>query len=179
MDPTRHGARARLEAMGVEVEPNAQFLCSSEDFADFAGGRSSLRMETFYRWQRKRLGILMDGDEPEGGRWNFDEENREPPPQDGSWKAPLRFRLDDLDREVMAETEALGFGDPPAGWWATSRRQALRQLRHFVKHGLPRFGPHQDAMTEQSWHLAHALLSPALNIGLLHEREVCDAVEAA
>ena len=41
------------------------------------------------------------------------------------------------------------------------------------------FGPHEDAMVERSWHLAHSVLSPYLNIGLLLPGEVCDAVQDA
>ncbi len=179
MEPSRFGAAERLSGWGVELVRNDQFLCHPEEFRAWAEGRKALRMETFYRWQRRRLGVLMDGDEPAGGRWNFDEENREPPPKEGQWPAPVRSELDVLDREVLAEMEGMGFGDDPQGWWPTSRRAALARLRHFVRECLPRFGPHQDAMTSRSWHLAHALLSPALNLGLLHPREVCEAAEGA
>ncbi len=179
MSPTRWGLADRLRSWDVEVVDNDQFLCSAEEFRDWAEGRKQLRMEHFYRWQRKRHGILMDGDEPEGGRWNFDEENREPPPPDGEWPVPARSELGEVDRDVLAEIEDIAFGAEPAGWWPTTRRAALARLRHFTDECLPRFGPHQDAMTMRSWHLAHSLLSPALNVGMLHPREICEAVEEA
>ena len=131
-------------------------------------------MEDFYRWQRRRLGYLMDGDEPAGGRWNFDAENRERPPRDGrSWPEPVRSELDDLDRSVLDDLPDSCWGADPDGTWATSRSEALRRLRHAIDVVLPRFGPHEDAMLTTSWHLAHTLLSPYLNLGLLHPREVC------
>lgn len=181
MEPSRHGAAERMKRWDVELVRNDQFLCHPDEFRDWAEGKGSLRMESFYRWQRERLDLLMDDGEPAGGRWNFDEENREPPPEDGSWPEPVRSELDDLDRAVLAEIDdaGWGFGDPPQGWWPTSRRRALQRLNHFVEECLPRFGPHQDAMTERSWHLAHALLSPGLNLGMLHPREVVRAAEAA
>jgi deoxyribodipyrimidine photolyase-related protein len=80
---------------------------------------------------------------------------------------------------VLAALPPSAFGDDPDGTWATSRAGALRRLRHFIARVLPRFGPHQDGMLRGSWHLAHSLLSPYLNVGLLHPREVCDAVERA
>jgi deoxyribodipyrimidine photolyase-related protein len=139
-------------------------------------------MEDFYRWQRTRLGYLMDGDEPVTGRWNYDDENREPPPKDGSspWPTPPTTPLDELDRQVLARVlpDDL-WGAPPDGTWATSRAEALRRLDHVVAHVLPVFGPHEDAMVRRSWHLAHTLLSPSLNLGLLLPGEVCDAVQAA
>ncbi|MDX1648682.1 MAG: cryptochrome/photolyase family protein [Myxococcota bacterium] len=180
MEPSRHAGRAHLEALGVELVRDDRFLCHYGDFAAWAKDRERVRMEDFYRWQRRRLGVLMDGDAPCGGRWNFDEANREPPPRDATpWTRPVRSRLDDLDREVLAGLPETAFGAEPDGTWATSRRAALARLRRFVEDELPRFGPHQDAMTERSWHLAHSLLSPYLNLGLLRPREVLEAAETA
>lgn len=183
MAPASRPGLALLEGLDVDVVPNEQFLTSIEGFADWARSRPGrLRMEDFYRWQRRRLGYLMDGDEPVGGRWNLDDENREPPPTDGrSWPSVQRSRLDDLDEQVLADVEARAdvWGDPPDGTWATSRRAALARLRHAVEEVLPRFGPHEDAVLESSWAMAHTLLSPYLNLGLLHPAEVADAVEDA
>ncbi len=162
----------------LAVLPSNQFLCHREEFARWARSRTQLRMEEFYRHQRRRLGYLMNGDEPAGGRWNFDQDNREPPPVNGgNWPAPVRSRLDDLDREVLAELPDGLPGAEPVGWWATSRRSALARMRHFVDAVLPGFGPHEDAMLSGNWHLAHSMLSPYLNLGLLLPAEVCDAVE--
>lgn len=182
MEPMSIGARAMLERHGVELVRSDRFLCHPEDFAGWAAGRAGrrLRMEDFYRWQRQRLGVLMDGDEPAGGRWNYDHDNREPPPDDGrSWPEPVIDELDELDREVIASLPASAFGDDPEGWWPTDRDGALRRLDAFVREALPRFGPHEDAIIGSAPRLAHSLLSPALNIGLLHPREVVDAAEAA
>ncbi|MDX1450420.1 MAG: cryptochrome/photolyase family protein, partial [Acidimicrobiia bacterium] len=178
---TEPNARGMLDLMGdlgVEMVRSDQFLCHREEFAEWADGRDTLLMEDFYRWQRKRLGFLMDGDEPAGGRWNFDHDNREPPPADGGdWPAPQQSRLDDLDQEVLEGLPDGTVGADPVGWWATSRRAALSRLNHFVSDVLPRFGPTEDAMMRNDWHLAHSLLSPYLNLGLLHPSEVCDRVE--
>lgn len=172
-----------LELLGrldVTLVRTDQFLCHPDEFAEWAGPRRSLRMEDFYRWQRRRLGYLMDGGEPAGGGWNFDADNRERPPRDGrSWPEPIRSELDELDRSVLADLPPTCWGADPDGTWATSRGEAVRRLRHAIDEVLPRFGPHEDAMLTTSWHLAHTLLSPYLNIGLLHPREVCDEVEAA
>jgi deoxyribodipyrimidine photolyase-related protein len=179
-EPASRAARALLDSLGVELVPDDRFLCHYEDFAAWADGRARLRMEDFYRWQRRRLDYLMDGDEPAGGRWNYDADNREPPPTGGgSWPEPLIDSLDDLDREVVASLPAIATGAAPYGLWATDRAGALRRLDHFVDSVLPYFGPHEDAMMSNDWHLAHSLLSPYLNIGLLLPAEVCDAAETA
>lgn len=180
MEPSSWSGRQRLREWGVELEPSELFLCSHDEFAEWAADRKNLRMEDFYRWQRRRLGYLMDGDEPAGGRWNFDHDNREPPPRDPvQWPEPVRSELDELDAEVLADLPSNCWGEPPDGTWATSRAEALRRLDHAVDEVLPRFGPHEDAMLSTNWHLAHTLLSPYLNVGLLLPAEVCDRVEIA
>ncbi len=177
-EPNSRVVEALLRDLEVQLASSNQFLCHRDEFAEWADGRERLRMEDFYRWQRKRLGYLMDGDEPAGGQWNFDHENREPPPVgEFEWPTPPSSRLDDLDHEVFDEIPEDAPGDDPIGWWATSRRAALYRLRHFVGEVLPLFGPYEDAMVAGNWHLAHSLLSPYLNLGLLMPEEVCDAVE--
>jgi deoxyribodipyrimidine photolyase-related protein len=169
-----------LRDLGVTVVRSNQFLCHYDDFAEWANGRRQLKMEDFYRWQRRRLGYLMDGDEPATGRWNYDDENRERPPKTANpWPDPQRSRLDDLDHAVLDDLPDEYWGAEPDGTWATSRLAALSRLRHFVDDVLPMFGPHEDAMVERSWHLAHSVLSPYLNVGLLLPGEVCDAVQDA
>jgi deoxyribodipyrimidine photolyase-related protein len=180
MEPTSWDALRLAERLGCGLVRSNKFLCHYGDFATWAENRKRLRNEDFYRWQRTRLGYLMNGDEPEGGRWNFDQENRKPPPGDRPpWPDRLPFDLDDIDAEVLDSLPSKAWGDEPQGWWPTSRRQALERLAEFVDGVLPHFGPYQDAMLLDDWHLAHSLLSPALNLGLLTPDEVCDAVEDA
>ena len=179
-EPNSRTGRRVADALGATQVRSDQFLCHHDEFAEWAEGRRSLRMEDFYRQQRMRFGYLMDGDQPVGGRWNYDADNREPPPKGGgSWPEPVRSTLDDVDHEVLSSLPDTCWGAEPDGTWPTSRAEALRRLRHAIDVVLPRFGPHEDAMTTASWHLAHTLLSPAINIGLLHPREVCDEIEVA
>ena len=178
MEPASFDSLASLRRWNVELVPNDQFLCSRHEFADFVGGRRSTKLEDFYRWQRRRLDVLMDGDEPAGGTWNYDHSNREPPPRDGrSWPTPLLTPLDAIDHEVLADLPDTCWGAPPDGTWATTRSEALRRLEHAMVEVLPVFGPHEDAMLAGNWHLAHTLLSPYLNLGLLHPEEVCRRAE--
>ncbi len=104
MEPASFDGLALLGRLGVDVARSDQFLCHYEEFGAWAAARRSVKMEDFYRWQRGRLGYLMDDGEPVGGRWNFDADNRERPPRDGrAWPEPLRTPLDDLDRSVLAD----------------------------------------------------------------------------
>lgn len=186
-EPNSHRSRLLLVDLGIETVKSNQFLLHHDDFAGWvdarrAKGYKTFKLEDFYRHQRSRLDVLMDGDQPVGGRWNYDDENREPPPRDGHdrWPAPLVDELDDIDRAVLDDINGLGGnGAAPVGWWATSRAGALRRLSHFIDNLLPMFGPHEDAMLSDNWHLAHSLLSPYLNNGLLMPAEVVRAAEQA
>jgi deoxyribodipyrimidine photolyase-related protein len=180
-EPNSVTARQLLQRLHVATVPSNQFLCHTSLFEQFSEGKKSLKMEDFYRWQRKRLGYLMDGANPVGGEWNFDKDNREPPPKNAAhvWPKPLLSPLDTLDHDVIASLPKSCWGTPPTGLWATSRKQALKRLSNFITNVLPTFGPHEDAMLSDNWHLAHSLLSPYLNNGLLLPAEVCDAVQAA
>ncbi len=178
-EPNSRAARRLCHDLGIDTVRSSQFLCHHDDFASWADGKRQLKMETFYRWTRSRLGYLMDGSSPVGGTWNLDAENREPPPDDPSvFSTPPVSRLDDTDYSVLSSLPQT-HGEEPVGLWATSRRSALARLDHFVRNELERFGPYEDAMTTGSWHLAHSILSPYLNLGLLLPGEVCDRVEAS
>ena len=179
-EPNSREARRVAQELDVELERSNQFLTHPEEFAAWADDRKQLKLEDFYRHQRRRLGYLMDGDDPAEGKWNYDHDNREPPPKsERPWPEPQRSRLDDIDDQVLADIPDGAPGADPAGWWATTRRSALSRLDHFVTNVLPMFGPHEDAMLSDNWHLAHSMLSPYLNSGLLLPAEVCDRVEEA
>ncbi|KAA9010730.1 cryptochrome/photolyase family protein [Histidinibacterium aquaticum] len=159
-----------------------RFLCSHAAFEDWAKGRKSLRMEYFYREMRKSTGLMMEGDEPAGGKWNYDHENREPAPGVIDFNGPMQFTPDETVEEVLDLVEsrfASNFGEARPFWFATDRGQARRQLSHWIRHGLKNFGAYQDAMLIGNRFLYHSVLSLYMNLGLLDPREVCSAVEEA
>ncbi len=179
-EPTSWSARRTAERLGCRVARDDRFLCHYEEFGAWARGRATVRLGDFYREQRRRHGYLMDGDEPAGGRWSFDAENRQRPPREAvDWPRPPIVPLDELDREILARLPATAWGHDPTGLWPTTREHALALLDHVVEDVLPGFGPYQDAMLSGEWRLRHTLLSSSLNLGLLHPREVCDRIEIA
>jgi len=169
--------------LGVTQIDSNQFLTAPAAFADWAGERKRLVMEDFYRAQRRRLGVLMDADgKPEGGRWNFDSENRRPAAKDLRAPAPYRPREDAIDAEVRADIDALGlelFGDDGPRQFAVTPAEARRALASFVDDRLAGFGPWQDAMVEGEPFLFHALLSVPLNLGVLAPLTAVRAAERA
>lgn len=177
-------AAAHDAGIPLRLMPDRHFLVEPDAFEDrWPARRASPRMEFFYRWMRRRTGILMDGDQPVGGRWNFDAENRRsfgnerprPPPR-------LRAPADAITDEVLALVE-MRYADHPGELstfdWPVTREAALATLDRFIRERLAGFGAWQDAMwTGEAW-LWHAQISPALNLKLLHPAEVCAAAEQA
>lgn len=166
----------------LEIRDDDRFFASRARFHQWADDRKQLRMEFFYRELRAENRILMEGDKPVGGKWNYDPENRKPLPAHASTPERLRFPPDAVTREVMALVSTSysdHFGEIETFDWPVTRRDALRALTDFIESALPRFGDYQDAMRAGSAFLHHSLLSGALNIGLLTPREVCAAAEAA
>lgn len=168
--PSSYRLSRSLEEFGVACIENDFFLTPRELFASWAGSQKSYLMENFYRKQRVRLNVLMEGADPIGGSWNYDKDNRLPPPKNYTWPAYLEHERDAIDLEVAAELKMT-----PTKTWATTRAGAMAQLKYFIKNHFEKFGPYEDAMALDSWALHHSLLSPYLNNGLLHPSEVIDA----
>jgi deoxyribodipyrimidine photolyase-related protein len=167
----------------VEIREDTRFLCTLDRFRAWAGTRKQLRMEFFYREMRRESGILMEGpDEPAGGQWNFDHDNREALPRGLAAPPPRRFAPDAITREVMdlvAREFGAHFGTLDAFAWPVTAEEARAALDDFVEHRLPDFGRYQDAMAEGQPTLFHALIGAALNVGILDPREACAAAERA
>ena len=169
-EPSSFRQSADLAEFGVDFVENDFFLTSRNDFALWAGRQKTYVMENFYRAQRVRLNILVENGQPAGGRWNFDADNRLPPPRNYTWPMRRGFARDDIDREVCEQ-----LGIELADTWATTQAQAREALASFVAEHLAGFGPYEDAVTAEEWALHHSMLSPYLNVGLLHAREVVTA----
>ncbi|SER62740.1 Deoxyribodipyrimidine photo-lyase-related protein [Rhizobium sp. NFR03] len=166
----------------VEIRDDGRFLCSRCEFEAFAGGRRQLRMETFYRDMRLKTGLLMEGDKPAGGRWNFDADNRKPATLDLFSQPRKGFEPDAITAEVL---ELVGrrfgahFGRLEGFDFAVTREQAETLRDRFMADHLPRFGERQDAMLSGDPVLSHSLLSFYLNAGLLDPLDLCRRAEVA
>ena len=166
----------------VDILPDDRFLCSPAAFKNWASGRKQLRMEYFYRDMRRQTGLLMDGDQPVGGKWNFDAENRKAANVDLFLPQPKACPPDTITQEVLALVEARfsnHFGDLAPFWFAVTRANAEAAFTTFVDQALPHFGDYQDAMLTGEPFLYHSVISQYLNCGLLDPLLICKQVEAA
>lgn len=167
---------------GIAEFDSEHFLLPFDEVsAQFEAGKAH-RMEFFYRRMRKRFDVLVDDGEPRGGKWNYDQDNRESlsPGDIRDIPEPLLFANpvgDVLDRLARHGVDTFGREADPLPW-PVDREQSLQLLEHFCEHCLPRFGRFQDAMTsatEHAWTLYHSRVSFALNVKLLHPMEVIEA----
>ena len=175
------GWREQLD-LPVEIRADDRYLCSRDEFAEWAADRKSLRMEYFYRDMRRKTGWLIEAGKPVGGRWNYDADNRKSLPDDIDIPASPGFEPDSITRTVINLIEQHcndHFGELATFSWATTRDDAVAALQSFIRHCLPAFGDYQDAMKADEDYLFHSVLSPYINIGLLDPREVCETALTA
>lgn len=189
-EPTSRSAEAfvaRLQDEGLveEVLPTPTFALSRAEFAEWASDKNKFLMENFYRDQRRRFDILMDGELPAGGSWNYDADNREKPPAkqtDLGVPAPWWPTEDEIDEAVRADLDAMDVdwsGEDGPRLFAVTADEAKAALRTFVSTRLASFGPYEDAVMAQDWTMSHSLLSVPFNLGLLHPLDAARAAEQA
>ncbi len=181
-----------LTGLPVEILDDDRYICPYDWFREWAREQGAgedgadrpeqLRLEFFYREMRRNTGLLMEGEAPAGGRWNFDAENRRRLPSRYPVPEPRRFPPDDITREAMETVERCfpdHFGALDAFGWPVTARDAQLAMDDFVAHRLPRFGDYQDAMAAGEPTLFHGLVSASLNAGLLLPRDCCEAAVGA
>jgi len=189
--PTSHAALDLVDGLAnVEVLPARGFATAMVDFRSWVASRGGKRLllEDFYRHVRRGFGVLMDGDEPVGGRWNYDSDNRVAPPRSGSIGVPEPWwpHEDEIDAQVRRDLDQweadgdvsfIGVDGPRR--FAATRAEALSVLEHFLTHRMDAFGPYEDAMLQGDPWMAHSLLSAPMNLGLLDPLEVVQQAEQA
>lgn len=183
--PSSRPMLALAESLEIELLEHRGFCSSRAEFAQFARDKSKLKLEDFYRLQRRRLDLLMNGTDPVDGRWNFDEENRLPPPKAGLGLAhPWQPTEDALDQEVRSRLDQLSasgvkfLGSDGPRRFAATQSEAETAILDFLDNRLRLFGPYEDAVDERDWVMAHSMLSVPMNLGLIDPVSLVRRVEA-
>jgi deoxyribodipyrimidine photolyase-related protein len=166
------------------IADTEHFLTTRDELSTFFSGKRTRIMESFYRMMRQKHEVLIQDGKPEGGKWNYDAENRKR--YDGTVKIPPRPRFTrQADADEIAtlirtlEIPTIGTLAPNSFNWPVTRDESLKALEHFVANLLPHFGRYQDALDTNDPFLFHSLLSFPLNVKLISPREVIDAALAA
>ncbi|MBU1312168.1 MAG: cryptochrome/photolyase family protein [Gammaproteobacteria bacterium] len=169
-------------SLPVHILSDDRFICDLPRFSRWAKGKKQLRMEYFYREMRRYTGLLMQAETPEGGKWNYDADNRKTWPDKLQPTAPLSFPPDDITADVIALVKqhfADNMGRAENFHYAVCGKDARQAFLHFVQHQLPQFGDYQDAMRLEQPFLQHSICSVYLNCGLLDVRWMCNKVQQA
>jgi len=171
---------AAAAGVSMNTRRTPAFINDPLDNRDYREGRKRWFMADFYAWQRRRFDILMDGDEPRGGQFSFDEQNRKKLPSKERALVPAlpSIERDELVQAAVDSVET-DFPDNPGSlqaWHYPANAQAAKAwLERFLVERFAKFGPYEDAIVAgQNW-LYHGVLTPMLNTGLLTPREVLDA----
>lgn len=166
-------------AIPTKAVDSEHFYTSRNELADFFKGKKQLLMESFYRMMRKKHNVLMVGDQPLDGKWNFDHNNRNQYKNEVPIPFPLEFHQN--VSEIIAEIESqnittFGSIDVKNFNWPTSRNESLQLIDYFCEHLLAHFGTYQDALFSGHKFLFHSRLSFAMNSKMISPKEVVDAV---
>lgn len=179
----RRGQKRLQNAVDVPVEvlPNTQFLVGRYNPIPDPEPHKRYVMEHFYRDMRRHFDVLLDGDDPAGGEWNFDKANRKKLPRDLEPPPDLIFEPDEITRRVMDEVADLprGVGTVDGFGYAVTRAQAKEAGDDFFSRRIENFGAYEDALTARSHTLYHSVLSPYLNLGLLDPMTLIRQAETA
>jgi len=185
--PSDHGVLTQLMFFGskynveLNIHSDTKFIDSIEGFSEWSKDKKSLVQEYYYRWLRKKYSLLMDGDKPLGGKWNFDKENQKSISKlKESPKPRQKLKSDEITISTMVDVENCfpdSVGKLESFNWAVTHTDARKQLQIFLESYFKSFGDFQDAIDKNNSTLFHSLLSPYINSGLLDPMEcIVDAV---
>ena len=161
----------------VNAVDSEHFLTSRNELSTFFKGKKTYLMESFYRNMRKKYDLLMVNNEPEGGKWNFDHENRHGWTADFKAPKPLIFNRDVSEIVAMLKSEkisSIGNIDDKNFPWPINRKESLQLLDYFLRNHLQEFGTYQDMMDTRTTYLNHSRLSFSINVKMLNPLEVVE-----
>ena len=182
IDPTDDWLEQRIGLLSKTCNINTfqtpLFLNSKEDLTPFFREDKKFYFQTtFYKQQRKKLGILIDEDQkPSGGKWTYDSENRKKYPKN---KIPpaLHFpKNSKLWDEAVAYTLSK-FSENPGSvskerFYPITHQEAREWHEQFLTNRFLNFGIYEDAIVKDNSILNHSILSPLINVGLIAPTEV-------
>lgn len=183
IDPTddwllqRYKKEAARKKIRIHISESPGFLCTSAYGKEFFKNKKRYFLTEFYIEQRKRLQILTDSGEPEGGKWTFDSENRKKLPKGiriPKYQYPAEDKRTKDARKYVQNNFSNHFGHSSTLYYAVTHKQAKESMQLFFKERFSSFGLYQDAITPEETFLFHSVLSPLINTGLLLPEEVIE-----
>ncbi len=153
------------------IVQSPMFLNSRDEFKNYLSKSKKPFMSTFYKEVRRKSGILMGIDgKPIGGKWSFDEDNRNKLPKDISIPKFPKVTETNHTKKLKPIIEKL-FKNHPGNtnnfWFATNYNDVIKLLNFFIKKKSNLFGDYEDAVNQKDTILFHSALSPYINLGII------------
>ena len=161
----------KKENINWNIVQTPMFLNSRENFKKYLSKSKKPFMAVFYKDTRRELDILIKKDgTPEGGKWSFDEDNRNKLPKNISIPKFPKIKETSHTKKLKLIIEKY-FKDHPGNvenfWFATEYEDVIKLLNFFIKEKSNLFGDYEDAVDQKDNILFHSALSPYINLGLI------------
>ncbi len=177
IDPVDNWLEKRIKQVAKNCQlttyETPSFLNSKEDLKGFfMPDKTSFFQTTFYKQQRKKRNILLDkNQEPVGGSWTYDTENRKKYPK-GKTPPSIQFPDGTEFWEEALDYTKKHFGSNPGKLteqpiYPINPEQAEIWFDQFLENRFYDFGIYEDSIVKDQSILNHSLLSPLINVGLL------------
>jgi len=146
-----------------------------EEYKNVCYRNNKFYHDDFYKYQRKKLDILINNNKPEGGKWSYDNLNRKPFPKSKIEIKPPKSYSNKYISEAIKYTNKHfknNYGVLDHFIYPISLTESRKWLKDFLKDRLNNFGPYQDAVSKDIPFGFHSVISPMMNVGMLTDTEV-------
>ena len=164
----------------VKIIKSPMFLFDRDDFINFFKNKKKPLMASFYKHSRKKYNILIKDDNPVGGKWSFDDENRKKLPKGlvvpkvgNSKKSKHTIKLTLIINSIFKKN----VGSLDNFWIPTDRKESHKFMQDFITNRFNLFGDYEDAISKNNDFLFHSALSPLLNVGLITPKELLSKIK--
>lgn len=172
-DPIDKPIIKKLSKYNIKIIDTPAFIETREDLEEyrnnFTNKKNYYHDRSFYKWMRKRLNLLMDGDKPVGDKWSYDKENRNAFGKDYKEEKIKTYTNEYITeaREYVNKNFKNNFGNTDNFYYPITHEETRDHLRKFIIKRFETFGKYQDAISKKVIFGSHSVLSPMLNIGLI------------
>lgn len=157
----------------LRVFESPMFLNSNDDLKLYFNSAKKRYFQTdFYKQERIKRNILMDdANQPMGGQWTYDVENRKKYPKnktvvDSNYTKQNKYTQDAFKYVESNFKNNLGELSTIINYPNTFE-EAEKWFIQFLKERMNEFGIYEDAILQNEILINHSLISPLLNVGLL------------
>jgi len=159
---------------------NPMFMLSENEVKKEFSEKKKFLMANFYKKQRKKFNLLIENNDPVGGKWSFDDENRKK--FDPKIKIPpqIRHKYDDKlllkNKSLINKYFSNNYGNVDDFNFPIDSNQAHESLDDFILNKINLFGDYEDSISKEKKFIFHSLISQYINIGLITPNQIIEKV---